>query len=188
MATITATEFELKDSLGNSRATFSIDGQNRVNVQLFNAATKKFASISESFDGDEVRKRSGSGTGPILLSQATFLLAHIANNGSVPLSRSAFPLWEARRRAGAIKATQATNLMVFPAVSDHSRLLVRLAFIGRPRWGLRSRELVVRSLRHLPWGSRRQAMKFRRSAAGKSRCRTPLPSRGAELLPEWRAF
>ncbi len=96
--------------------------------------------------------------------------------------------WEARRRAGAIKATQATNLMVFPAVSDHSRLLVRLAFIGRPRWGLRSRELVVRSLRHLPWGSRRQAMKFRRSAAGKSRCRTPLPSRGAELLPEWRAF
>ena len=65
--------------------------------------------------------------------------------------------WEARRRAGAIKATQATqatDLMVFPAVSDHSRLLVRLAFIGRPRWGLRSRELVVRSLRHLPWGSR----------------------------------
>ena len=64
--------------------------------------------------------------------------------------------WEARRRAGAIKATkatQATNLMVFPAVSDHSRLLVRLAFIGRPRWGLRSRELVVRSLRHLPMNS-----------------------------------
>ena len=43
--------------------------------------------------------------------------------------------WEARRRAGAIKATQATNLMVFPAVSDHSRLLVRLAFIGRPVGG-----------------------------------------------------
>ena len=66
--------------------------------------------------------------------------------------------WEARRRAGAIKATkatQATNLMVFPAVSDHSRLLVRLAFIGRPRWGLRSRELVVRSLRHLPMNSSR---------------------------------
>ncbi len=34
-----------------------------------------------------VRKRgSGSGTGPILLSQATFLLAHIANSGPVPLS------------------------------------------------------------------------------------------------------
>ena len=32
--------------------------------------------------------RSGSGTGPILLSQATFLLAHIANSGPVPLSRS----------------------------------------------------------------------------------------------------
>ena len=95
---------------------------------------------------------------------------------------------EARPRAGAIKATPATDLMVFPAVSDHSRLLVRLAFIGRPRWGLRSRELVVRSLRHLPWGSRRQAMKFRRSAAGKSRCRTPLPSRGPELSPEWQAF
>ena len=28
----------------------------------------------------------GSGTGPILLSQATFLLAHIANSGPVPLS------------------------------------------------------------------------------------------------------
>ena len=96
--------------------------------------------------------------------------------------------WEARRRAGAIKATQATDLMVFPAVSDHSRPLVRLAFICRPRWGLRSRELVVRSLRHLPWGSRRQAMKLRRSAAGKSRCGTPLRSRGPELLPEWRAF
>ena len=64
--------------------------------------------------------------------------------------------WEARRQAGAIKATPATNLMVFPAVSDHSRLLVRLAFIGRPRWGLRSRELVVRSLRHLPMNSRIQ--------------------------------
>ena len=65
--------------------------------------------------------------------------------------------WEARRRAEAIKATkatQATNLMVFPAVSDHSRLLVRLAFIGRPRWGLRSRELVVRYLRHLLMNSR----------------------------------
>ena len=32
--------------------------------------------------------RRGSGTGTILLSQATFLLAHIANNGPVPLSRS----------------------------------------------------------------------------------------------------
>ena len=32
----------------------------------------------------------GSGTGPILLSQATFVLAHIANSGPVPLSR--FPL------------------------------------------------------------------------------------------------
>ena len=35
----------------------------------------------------------GSGTGPILLSQATFLLAHIANNGPVPLPASSrFPL------------------------------------------------------------------------------------------------
>ena len=32
------------------------------------------------------RKRDRSGTGPILLSQATFLLAHIANSGPVPLS------------------------------------------------------------------------------------------------------
>ena len=30
-------------------------------------------------------EEAGSGTGPILLSQATFLLAHIANNGPVPL-------------------------------------------------------------------------------------------------------
>jgi len=28
----------------------------------------------------------GSGTGPILLSQATFLLLHIANSGPIPLS------------------------------------------------------------------------------------------------------
>ncbi len=32
------------------------------------------------------RVRRGSGSGPILLSQATFLLAHIANSGPVPLS------------------------------------------------------------------------------------------------------
>ena len=31
---------------------------------------------------------TGSGTGPILLSQATFVLAHIANSGPVPLSAS----------------------------------------------------------------------------------------------------
>ena len=58
--------------------------------------------------------------------------------------------------AGAIKATkatQATNLMVFPAVPDHSRPLVRLAFICRPRLGFRSIELAVRSLRHLPMNS-----------------------------------
>ena len=95
---------------------------------------------------------------------------------------------EARPRAGAIKATPATDLMVFPAVPDHSRPQVRLALSCRPRLGFGSRGLVVRSLRHLPWGSRRQAMKFRRSAAGKSRCRTPLPSRGPELSPEWQAF
>jgi len=95
---------------------------------------------------------------------------------------------EARPRAGAIKATPATDLMVFPAVPDHSRPQVRLALSCRPRLGFGSRGLVVRSLRHLPWGSRRQAMKFRRSAAGKSRCRTPLLSRGPELSPEWQAF
>ena len=95
---------------------------------------------------------------------------------------------EARPRAGAIKATPATDLMVFPAVPDHSRPRVRLALSCRPRLGFGSRGLVVRSLRHLPWGSRRQAMKFHRSAAGKSRCRTPLPSRGPELSPEWQAF
>ena len=34
------------------------------------------------------QQAGGSGTGPILLSQATFLLAHIANSGPVPLSVS----------------------------------------------------------------------------------------------------
>ncbi len=37
----------------------------------------------------------GSGTGPILLSQATFLLAHIANSGPVPLR---FPMKARCRR------------------------------------------------------------------------------------------
>ena len=60
---------------------------------------------------------------------------------------------EARPRAGAIKATPATDLMVFPAVPDHSRPQVRLALSCRPRLGFGSRGLVVRSLRHLPWGS-----------------------------------
>ncbi len=36
--------------------------------------------------GRERGSERGSGTGPILLSQATFLLAHIANSGPVPLS------------------------------------------------------------------------------------------------------
>ena len=67
---------------------------------------------------------------------------------------------EARPRAGAIKATPATDLMVFPAVPDHSRPQVRLALSCCPRLGFGSRGLVVRSLRHLPWGSRRQAMKI----------------------------
>ena len=58
---------------------------------------------------------------------------------------------EARPRAGAIKATPATDLMVFPAVPDHSRPRVRLALSCRPRLGFGSRGLVVRSLRHLPW-------------------------------------
>jgi len=39
---------------------------------------------------------TGSGTGPILLSQASFLLAHIANSGPVPLSASRFPLSASR--------------------------------------------------------------------------------------------
>ena len=59
---------------------------------------------------------------------------------------------EARPRAGAIKATPATDLMVFPAVPDHSRPQVRLALSCRPRLGFGSRGLVVRSLRHLPSG------------------------------------
>ena len=64
-------------------------------------------------------------------------------------------LLEARPRAGAIKATPATDLMVFPAVPDHSRPQVRLALSCRPRLGFGSRGLVVRSLRHLPMNSSR---------------------------------
>ena len=60
---------------------------------------------------------------------------------------------EARPRAGAIKATPATDLMVFPAVPDHSRPQVRLALSCRPPLGFGSRGLVVRSLRHLPMNS-----------------------------------
>src|SRR5271157_245153 len=45
--------------------------------------------IPDSFDV-ALRFERGSGTGPILLSQATFLLAPIANSGPVPLS--GFPL------------------------------------------------------------------------------------------------
>ena len=95
---------------------------------------------------------------------------------------------EARPRAGAIKATPATDLMVFPAVPDHSRPQVRLALSCRPRLGFGSRGLVVRSLRHLPWGSRRQAMKFRRSAAGKSRCRPHSRREGQNCHPNGRRF
>ena len=39
----------------------------------------------------------GSGTGPILLSQATFLLAHIANSGPVPLFRFPLPIADLSR-------------------------------------------------------------------------------------------
>ena len=95
---------------------------------------------------------------------------------------------EARPRAGAIKATPATDLMVFPAVPDHSRPQVRLALSCRPRLGFGSRGLVVRSLRHLPWGSRRQAMKFRRSAAGKSHCRPHSRREGQNCHPNGRRF
>ena len=95
---------------------------------------------------------------------------------------------EARPRAGAIKATPATDLMVFPAVPDHSRPQVRLALSCRPRLGFGSRGLVVRSLRHLPWGSRGQAMKFRRSAAGKSHCRPHSRREGQNCHPNGRRF
>jgi hypothetical protein len=44
--------------------------------------------------GQEAGQRAGSGTGPILLSQASFLLAHIANSG--PLSRFRFPAFAFR--------------------------------------------------------------------------------------------
>src|SRR5271157_5572428 len=54
------------------------------------------------------RKRdrgSGSGTGPILLSQATFMLAHIANSGPVPLSAHPRYVWHAPDGLRAIAAT-----------------------------------------------------------------------------------
>ena len=91
-------------------------------------------------------------------------------------------LLEARPRAGAIKATPATDLMVFPAVPDHSRPQVRLASSCHPCLGFGSRGLVVRSLRHLPWGSCRQAMKFRCSAAGNRRLQDPTPVERARTV------
>ena len=42
------------------------------------------SDIARQEDGTGPILGTGSGTGPILLSQATFLLAHIANNGPVP--------------------------------------------------------------------------------------------------------
>ena len=41
----------------------------------------------------------GSGTGPILLNQASFLLAHIANSGPVPVSASSLSASRFRRWA-----------------------------------------------------------------------------------------
>src|SRR5208337_3050695 len=46
-------------------------------------------SGKEAGQGSGGKEGQGSGTGPILLSQATFLLAHIANSGPVPLSAPA---------------------------------------------------------------------------------------------------
>jgi hypothetical protein len=43
--------------------------------------------------------------------------------------------WKLTREQEQSKPPKATDLMVFPAVSDHSRPLVRLAFICRPGWG-----------------------------------------------------
>ena len=138
------------------------------------------------------RKGEGRSTVGATVSFGGFVFTHghfgFQKQRAAPVCMILMIFLEARPRAGAIKATPATDLMVFPAVPDHSRPQVRLALSCRPRLGFGSRGLVVRSLRHLPWGSRRQAMKFRRSAAGKSRCRTPLPSRGPELSPEWQAF
>ena len=120
------------------------------------------------------------GRSPLFLATAT-LASHKKSAASVCMILVIS--WEARRRAGAIKATkatQATNLMVFPAVSDHSRLLVRLAFIGRPRWGLRVRELVVRSLRHLPMNSSRGGVRGKAQTPPNPRHRHWMPE---ELFP-----
>src|SRR5271157_515528 len=55
------------------------------------SGTDEEAGRRGSGTDEEAGQRRGSGTGPILLSQATFLLAHIANSGPVPLSLSPKP-------------------------------------------------------------------------------------------------
>src|SRR5271157_1367481 len=65
----------------------------------------------------------GSGTGPILLSQATFLLAHIADSGPVPLSAPAFRSLDvlARRRRPARDAHRVDGRMRLPQGEIHRR-------------------------------------------------------------------
>ena len=70
-------------------------------------------------------KRDARGTGPILLSQATFLLAHIANHGPVPLSPfpSRFPVAPPAARSASDDRSTAwvTFAMICLAVKRTSR-------------------------------------------------------------------
>ena len=65
--------------LGSDRASWP----SRSSLQVRSGTRSEAGHEVRSGTGPEVR----SGTGPILLSQATFLLAHIANSGPVPFSR-----------------------------------------------------------------------------------------------------
>ncbi len=97
---------------------------------------------------------------PVVDGFGSFVFTHghfgFQKQSAAPVCMILMIFLEARPRAGAIKATPATDLMVFPAVPDHSRPQVRLALSCRPRLGFGSRGLVVRSLRHLPMNSRIQ--------------------------------
>ena len=90
---------------------------------------------------------------PVVDGFGSFVFTHghfgFQKQSAAPVCMILMIFLEARPRAGAIKATPATDLMVFPAVPDHSRPQVRLALSCRPRLGFGSRGLVVRSQRHL---------------------------------------
>ena len=87
-----------------------------------------------------LRLTRGSGTGPILLSQATFLLAHIANNGPVPLYPRAGPSRFIPLRGPVPlypRSLQYRTRPAFPPISDPARFPPRGQTVPGPRGPLR---------------------------------------------------